>query len=143
MANDTIITINGGLADDPTLRFTASGAAVVNFRVLSTPRSFDRTTNEWKKGVTTGWNCSAWRQLAENIAESLTKGSQVIVQGRVVTRHFDTKEGEKRTVIELEVDEIGPSLRYATAKVAKVQRGQAAPQGDPWAQEVPSDDVPF
>ena len=107
---------------DPELRFTPSGAAVANFTVASTPRMFDRQTNEWKDGEALFLRCNIWREAAENVAESLTRGSRVIVQGRLKQRSFETREGEKRTVIELEVDEIGPSLRYATAKVNKASR---------------------
>jgi single-strand DNA-binding protein len=123
MAGDTIITVVGNLTADPELRFTPSGAAVANFTVASTPRSFDRQTNEWKDGEALFLRCNVWRQAAENVAESLTRGARVVVTGRLKQRSFETKEGEKRTVVELEVDEIGPSLRYATAKVNKVSRG--------------------
>ncbi len=123
MAGDTIITIVGNLTNDPELRFTPSGAAVANFTVASTPRSFDRNSNEWKDGETLFMRCSVWREAAENVAESLTRGTAVIVQGRLQSRTFDTKEGEKRTVVELACDEIGPSLRRATAKVTRAQRG--------------------
>jgi len=123
MAGDTIITVVGNLTADPELRFTPSGAAVANFTVASTPRMFDRQTNEWKDGEALFMRCNVWRQAAENVAESLTRGARVVVTGRLKQRSFETKEGEKRTVIELEVDEIGPSLRYATAKVNKVSRG--------------------
>src|SRR4029079_13132941 len=123
VAGDTIITVIGNLTADPELRFTPSGAAVANFTVASTPRMFDRQTNEWKDGEALFLRCNVWRQAAENVAESLTRGARVVVTGRLKQRSFETKEGEKRTVIELEVDEIGPSLRYATAKVNKVSRG--------------------
>jgi single-strand DNA-binding protein len=123
MAGDTIITIVGNLTNDPELRFTPSGAAVANFTVASTPRSFDRNSNEWKDGETLFMRCSVWREAAENVAESLTRGTAVIVQGRLQSRTFETKEGEKRTVVELACDEVGPSLRRATAKVTKAQRG--------------------
>ena len=123
MAGDTVITVVGNLTADPELRFTASGAAVANFTVASTPRTFDRASNEWKDGEALFLRCNIWRQAAENVAESLTRGSRVIVSGRLKQRSFETKEGEKRTVIELEVDEIGPSLRYATAKVNRANRG--------------------
>src|SRR5215204_143722 len=123
MAGDTIITVVGNLTADPELRFTPSGAAVANFTVASTPRMFDRQTNEWKDGEALFLRCNVWRQAAENVAESLTRGARVVVTGRLKQRSFETREGEKRTVIELEVDEIGPSLRYATAKVNKVSRG--------------------
>jgi single-strand DNA-binding protein len=123
MAGDTILTVVGNLTADPELRFTPSGAAVANFTVASTPRTFDRQTNEWKDGEALFLRCNIWRQAAENVAESLTRGARVVVTGRLKQRSFETKEGEKRTVVELEVDEIGPSLRYATAKVNKVSRG--------------------
>ncbi|ART67260.1 MULTISPECIES: single-stranded DNA-binding protein [Mycobacterium] len=122
MAGDTTITVIGNLTADPELRFTPSGAAVANFTVASTPRTFDRQTNEWKDGEALFLRCNIWREAAENVAESLTRGSRVIVQGRLKQRSFETREGEKRTVVELEVDEIGPSLRYATAKVNKASR---------------------
>lgn len=122
MAGDTTITIIGNLTSDPELRFTPSGAAVANFTVASTPRTFDRQSNEWKDGETLFMRCSVWREAAENVAESLQRGSRVLVTGRLKSRSYDTKEGEKRTVIELEVDEVGPSLRYATAKVNRTQR---------------------
>ncbi|GAA2547206.1 single-stranded DNA-binding protein [Mycolicibacterium diernhoferi] len=123
MAGDTVITVIGNLTADPELRFTPSGAAVANFTVASTPRTFDRQTNEWKDGEALFLRCNIWREAAENVAESLTRGSRVIVSGRLKQRSFETREGEKRTVVELEVDEIGPSLRYATAKVNKASRG--------------------
>ncbi|HEX3813285.1 MAG TPA: single-stranded DNA-binding protein [Mycobacteriales bacterium] len=123
MAGETVITVVGNLTADPELRFTPSGAAVANFTVASTPRTFDRQSNEWKDGEALFLRCSVWRQAAENVAESLTRGTRVVVSGRLKQRSFETKEGEKRTVIELDVDEIGPSLRYATAKVNKTSRG--------------------
>ncbi|MFB9684726.1 single-stranded DNA-binding protein [Amycolatopsis plumensis] len=123
MAGDTVITVVGNLTSDPELRFTPSGAAVANFTVASTPRTLDRQSGEWKDGEALFLRCNIWRQAAENVAESLTRGARVVVQGRLKQRSFETKEGEKRTVVELEVDEIGPSLRYATAKVNKVSRG--------------------
>ena len=123
MAGDTVITIIGNITGDPELRFTPSGAAVANFTVASTPRAFDRQSNEWKDGETLFMRCSVWRDAAENVAESLQRGTRVIVSGRLKSRSYETKEGEKRTVIEMEVDEVGPSLRYATAKVNKTQRG--------------------
>ncbi|ACQ82418.1 single-strand binding protein [Beutenbergia cavernae DSM 12333] len=123
MAGDTVITVIGNLTADPELRFTPSGAAVANFTVASTPRTFDRQTNEWKDGDTLFLRCSIWREAAENVAESLTKGMRVIAQGRLVQRSYETREGEKRTVVELQVDEVGPSLRYATAKVTRASRG--------------------
>ena len=148
MANETTITVIGNLTGDPELRFTPSGSAVANFTIASTPRTFDRQSNEWKDGETLFLRASIWREAAENVAESLTKGTRVIVEGRLKSRTYDTKEGEKRTVMELEVDEIGPSLRYANAKVNRTQRGQGgstptgvgfaasapgAPASDPWA----------
>lgn len=149
MAGDTVITIVGNVTGDPELRFTPSGAAVANFTVASTPRAFDRQSNEWKDGETLFMRCSVWRDAAENVAESLQRGTRVIVTGRLKSRSYETKEGEKRTVIEMEVDEVGPSLRYATAKVARTQRGQgsgggfggqggqaggdAGQESDPWA----------
>jgi single-strand DNA-binding protein len=122
VAGDTILTVVGNLTADPELRFTPSGAAVANFTVASTPRMMDRQTNEWKDGDPLFMRCSIWREAAENVAESLTRGSRVIVTGRLKQRSYETREGEKRTVVELEVDEIGPSLRYATAKVNKASR---------------------
>lgn len=122
MAGDTTITVVGNLTADPELRFTPSGAAVANFTVASTPRQFDRQSNEWKDGEALFLRCNIWREAAENVAESLTRGSRVIVTGRLKQRSFETREGEKRTVFEVEVDEIGPSLRYATAKVNKANR---------------------
>ena len=142
MAGETTITIVGNLTADPELRFTPSGAAVANFTVASTPRTFDRQTNEWKDGETLFMRCSIWRDAAENIAESLHRGTRVIVTGRLKSRSYETKEGEKRTVVELDVDEVGPSLRYASAKVTKAERGgsgggfgggQGGSQQDPWA----------
>ncbi len=151
MAGDTVITVVGNLTADPELRFTPSGAAVANFTVASTPRSFDKNTNEWKDGEALFLRCSVWRQAAENVAESLTKGTGVIVQGRLKQRSYDTKEGEKRTVYELDVDEIGPSLKFATAKVNRTTRGSggggfggsapsggSAPADDPWASSAPA-----
>ncbi|MEE6178340.1 single-stranded DNA-binding protein [Mycobacterium sp. 050134] len=154
MAGDTTITVVGNLTADPELRFTPSGAAVANFTVASTPRIYDRQSGEWKDGEALFLRCNIWREAAENVAESLTRGSRVIVTGRLKQRSFETREGEKRTVVEVEVDEIGPSLRYATAKVNKASRSggggggfgggggggsrQAAPQAsggsgdDPW-----------
>ena len=155
MAGETVITIIGNLTADPELRFTPSGAAVANFTVASTPRYFDRQSGEWQDGEALFMRCSLWRQPAENTVESLTRGARVTVQGRLKQRSFETREGEKRTVIELDVDEIGASLRYATAKVTKASRGnggsngngQAASGGDPWA-DAPvgagySDEPPF
>jgi len=122
MAGETVITVIGNLTGDPELRFTPSGAAVANFTVASTPRTFDRQTNEWKDGDTLFLRCSIWREAAESVAESLTKGMRVIATGRLVQRSYETREGEKRTVYELQVDEVGPSLRYASAKVTRAQR---------------------
>ncbi|MBA2454924.1 MAG: single-stranded DNA-binding protein [Nocardioidaceae bacterium] len=147
MAGDTVITVIGNLVDDPELRFTPSGAAVANFRIASTPRTFDRQNNEWKDGETLWLGCAVWRQAAENVAESLQKGARVIVQGRLKSRSYETREGEKRTVFEIDVDEVGPSLRSATAKVTKISRSGTGGQGsysgggggsrpggdDPWA----------
>jgi single-strand DNA-binding protein len=122
VAGDTTITVVGNLTADPELRFTPSGAAVANFTVASTPRIYDRQSGEWKDGEALFLRCNIWREAAENVAESLTRGSRVIVTGRLKQRSFETREGEKRTVMEVEVDEIGPSLRYATAKVNKASR---------------------
>ena len=167
MAGDTVITVVGNLTDDPELRFTPSGAAVANFTVASTPRVFKRESNSWEDGDTLFMRCSVWRQYAENVAESLVSGTRVIVQGRLKQRSYETREGEKRTVVELEVEEIGPALRYATAKVQRTERGggrgpgQAGPGGssqaasssdpwgsstpaaDPWASSPPADEPPF
>ena len=141
MAGETTITVVGNLTDDPDLRFTPSGAAVANFTVASTPRFFDKQTNEWKDGDALFLRCSIWRQAAENVAESLHRGTRVIVSGRLRQRSYETREGEKRTVFELDVDEIGPSLKYATAKTTKTTRsgasgGDSSGGGggnDPWA----------
>ncbi|MCW4467125.1 single-stranded DNA-binding protein [Glutamicibacter sp. MNS18] len=122
MAGETVITVIGNLTADPELRFTPSGSAVANFTIASTPRTFDRQTNEWKDGEALFLRASVWREAAENVAETLTKGMRVIAQGRLRSRSYDTKEGERRTVMELEVDEIGPSLRFASAKVTRTQR---------------------
>lgn len=157
MAGETTITVIGNLTDDPELRFTPSGAAVAKFRVASTPRTLDRASGEWKDGEPLFLACSVWRQAAENVAESLQRGSRVIVSGRLRQRSYETKEGEKRTVYELEVDEIGPSLRYATAKVQKMSRSSGGSGGgygsssggnqgggggfsndDPWATAAPA-----
>jgi len=146
MAGETPITVIGNLTNDPELRFTPSGSAVANFTIASTPRTFDRQSNEWKDGETLFLRASIWREAAENVAESLTKGMRVIVSGRLKSRTYETKEGEKRTVMELEVDEIGPSLRYANAKVNRNQRsggqggggwngGQAGNGGDSWGNQ--------
>ena len=129
MAGDTVVTIIGNLTNDPELRFTPSGAAVANFTVASTPRAFDRQSNEWKDGETLFMRCSVWREVAENVAESLHRGTRVLVTGRLKSRSYETKEGEKRTVVELEVDELGPSLRYATTKVNRTQRSGAGGGG--------------
>jgi single-strand DNA-binding protein len=155
-AGDVTITVIGNLTDDPELRFTPSGAAVAKFRVASTPRFLDRTTNEWKDGEPLFLTCNVWRQAAENCAESLQRGARVIVSGRLRQRSYETREGEKRTVMELEVDEIGPSLKYATAKVQKMSRSSGGGSGggfgsgggsngggggnfdDPWASAVPA-----
>jgi single-strand DNA-binding protein len=123
MAGETIITVVGNLTADPELRFTPSGAPVANFTVASTPRNFDRQSGEWKDGDAMFLNCAVWRQAAENVAESLTKGMRVIVQGRLRSRSYETREGEKRTVFEVEVEEIGPALKYATAKVTRSSSG--------------------
>src|SRR5258708_2972607 len=156
-AGDVTITVIGNLTDDPELRFTPSGAAVAKFRVASTPRFLDKSTNEWKDGEPLFLACNIWRQAAENVAESLQRGARVIVTGRLRQRTYETREGEKRTVMELEVDEIGPSLRYATAKVQKMQRssggggygsgggtgsggggGNSSSFDDPWANAAPA-----
>jgi single-strand DNA-binding protein len=152
VAGETVIIVVGNLVDDPELRFTPSGAAVAKFRIASTPRTFDRQTNEWKDGESLFLTCSVWRQAAENVAESLQRGMRVIVQGRLKQRSYDDREGVKRTVYELDVDEVGASLRNATAKVTKTgssaqrsqpQAGQAQRQGqgqgadDPWATGAP------
>lgn len=167
MAGETIITVVGNLVDDPELRFTPSGAAVANFRIASTPRTFDKNSNEWKDGDALFLSCAVWRQAAENVAESLQKGMRVVVQGRLKQRQYETREGEKRTVVELEVEEVGPSLKYATAKVARASRsgggggyggGQGGGQGgggysgggqgggqqadDPWATPAPGGGAP-
>ena len=142
MAGDTTITLVGNLTDDPDLRFTPSGAAVANFTVASTPRFFDKQTNEWKDSEALFLRCSIWRQAAENVAETLQRGARVIVTGRLKQRSYETREGEKRTTFEVEVEEVGPSLKYATAKVTKTTRSggggaQAASGNDPWATSVP------
>jgi single-strand DNA-binding protein len=152
MAGDTQITVIGNLTADPELRFNPSGAAVASFTIASTPRTFDRQSNEWKDGEALFLRCSIWRQAAENVAESLTRGMRVIAQGRLQQRSYDTKEGEKRTVIELQVDEIGPSLTFATAKVNRTARGsdsgrsisgQAQSESDPWGAAPSTDAPPF
>ncbi|MFJ6939292.1 single-stranded DNA-binding protein [Streptomyces sp. NPDC101118] len=168
MAGETVITVVGNLVDDPELRFTPSGAAVAKFRVASTPRTFDRQTNEWKDGESLFLTCSVWRQAAENVAESLQRGMRVVVQGRLRQRSYEDREGVKRTVFELDVEEVGPSLRNATAKVTKTAgrggqggyggggqqgggggggwggapsggpQGGGAPSDDPWASSAPA-----
>ena len=168
MAGETVITVIGNLTNDPELRFTPSGQAVASFTVASTPRTLDRQSNEWKDGDPLFLRCTVWRQAAENVAETLHKGFRVIVQGRLKQRSFETREGEKRTVVELDVDEVGPSLRYATARVNKAGRsggnggfggdrapastggggyggGGGAPVDDPWSQPPGgySDEPPF
>ena len=169
MANDTIITVTGNLTSDPELRFTVSGAAVANFTIASTPRKFDRQSNEFKDGETLFMRCSVWREAAENVAESLQRGTRVIAQGRLESRSYETKEGEKRTVMELAVDEIGPSLKKATAQVTKnapkngggfggnggggfgqqqsggynSEHQPTQPQGDPWAASNGQTSAPF
>jgi single-strand DNA-binding protein len=149
MAGETVITVIGNITDDPELRFTPSGAAVANFTVASTPRTLNKQTNEWEDGEALFLRCSIWRQAAENVAESLQKGARVIVQGRLKARTWETREGEKRTSFELDVEEIGPSLRWATAKVTRASRsggagggggyggGAASQQPDPWASNAP------
>lgn len=119
MAGETVICVVGNLVSDPELRFTPAGAAVANFTIASTPRTFDKQSNEWKDGETLFLRCSVWRETSENVAETLTKGTRVIAQGRLTQKSYETKEGEKRTSMELEVDEIGPSLKYASAKVTR------------------------
>ena len=138
MAGETVLTLVGNLTADPEIRFTPSGAAVASFTVASTPRTFDRQAGEWKDGETLFMRCSIWRDAAENVAESLTKGTRVIVQGRLVQRSYTTREGENRTVVEMQVDEIGPSLRYAKAQVTRQPRssgqgGFGGGQGGPTA----------
>jgi single-strand DNA-binding protein len=157
MAGETVITLVGNLVDDPELRFTPSGAAVAKFRIASTPRTYDRQSGEWKDGESLFLTCNVWRQAAENVAESLQRGMRVIVQGRLRQRSYETREGEKRTVFEVEVDEVGPSLKSATARVNKTTRaggsggssgggfgssggnsGGGAPADDPWAVATPA-----
>lgn len=163
---DTAITVVGNLVADPELRFTPSGAAVASFRIASTPRFFDKQSNEWKDGDSLFLTCNVWRQYAENVAESLTKGMRVIVTGRLKQRSYETREGEKRTVFEVEVDDVGPALRNATAKVNRISRdgggggygggsgggggnfgggggGGGAAADDPWATPPPSEAPPF
>lgn len=142
MAGDTVITVVGNLTSDPELRYTQSGLAVANFTIASTPRSFDRASNEWKDGETLFLRGSVWREFAEHVAGSLTKGTRVIAQGRLKQRSYETKEGEKRTSYELEVDEIGPSLRYATAQLTRAAStggGARAAADEPWAAAAPAD----
>ncbi|MFB7860132.1 MULTISPECIES: single-stranded DNA-binding protein [Actinomycetes] len=150
MSGDTTITVIGNLTADPELRFTPAGAAVANFTVASTPRTFDRNKNEWVDGDALFMRCNVWREAAENVAESLTRGSRVIVSGRLKQRSYETREGEKRTVVELEVDEIGPSLKYATAKVNKADRKSGGMKHkteraeDPWGSPpATTDEAPF
>ena len=148
---DVVVTVVGNLTGDPELRFTPNGAAVASFTVASTTRVLDRGTNEWKDGDTMFLRCSVWRQYAENVAESLTKGTRVIVTGRLKQRSYETKEGEKRSVVELDVDDVGPALRNATAKVTRAARGEggngfsgsSAPSDDPWATPSVGDEPPF
>lgn len=149
MAGDTNITVIGNLTADPELKFTPSGAAVANFTVASTPRTLDKASGEWKDGEALFLRCNIWRQAAENVAETLTRGARVIVSGRLRQRSYETRGGEKRTVMELEVDEVGPSLKYATAKVNKVDRGsggggsgvgKSPAEADPWATDT---EAPF
>src|SRR5690242_21645689 len=143
-AGDTTITVIGNLTDDPELRFTPTGVAVAKFRIASTHRYLDRASNEWKDGEPLFLSCTVWRQVAENVAESLTRGARVIVSGRLRQRSYENREGEKRTVIELEVDEVGPSLRYATAKVQRLARTRATSNGAGGDGFVPADaDDPF
>ncbi|MFB7899961.1 single-stranded DNA-binding protein [Streptomyces xiamenensis] len=153
MAGETVITIVGNLVDDPELRFTPPGAAVAKFRIASTPRQFDKQANEWRDGDALFLTCSVWRQAAENVAESLTKGMRVIVQGRLKQRTYDDREGIKRTVYELDVEEVGPSLKNATAAItragaqgrqsapqhSRAPLGHQQPQNDPWAQQSPAE----
>lgn len=150
---DINVTVVGNLTADPELRFTPSGAAVASFTVAASSRYLDRQSNEWKDTDPVFMRCSVWRQYAENVAESLTKGTRVIVQGRLKQRSYETREGEKRTVVEMEVDDVGPALRYATAKVTRTARGDGggsgggggAPADDPWASAGPAggDEPPF
>jgi single-strand DNA-binding protein len=158
MAGETVITVVGNLTADPELRYTQGGLAVANFTIASTPRNFDRASSEWKDGDALFLRASCWRDFAEHVAGSLTKGSRVVAQGRLRQRSYETAEGEKRTSLELEVDEIGPSLRYATAQVIRAPRDGsqparqqsdqstvAAPAGEPWAPPAGnySDETPF
>lgn len=150
MSDETTITLRGRLTADPELRFTPSGHAVAAFTVASQPRNFDKKTNEWVDGETMFLTCSAWRQMAENTAESLTKGMSVIVTGRLKSRSYETREGQRRTVFEIDVEDVGPSLKFATARVVRAgKNGSAAPapsqaQGrDPWAVAPSTDAPPF
>ena len=162
MAGETVITVIGNLTADPELRWTQSGAAVADFTVASTPRTYDRNAGEWRDGDTLFMRCSVWRETAENVAESLRKGMRVIVQGRLTQRSYDTQQGERRTVVELQVDEVGPSLRRARAQVTRVQAqaasapsasapgsggaagwGREAPQHDPWGSQAAASEPPF
>lgn len=129
MAGETTITVIGNITDDPELKFTPSGAAVANFTVASTPRTFDRQTNEWKDGDPLYFRCAAWRQMAENVAESLTKGARVIVTGTLRIRNFERQDGSRGTSVEISVDEIGPSLKWASAKVTRAGRGDGGGAG--------------
>lgn len=154
MAGETVITVVGNLTADPELRYTQGGLAVANFTIASTPRTFDRASNEWKDGEALFLRASCWREFAEHVAGTLTKGSRVIAQGRLRQRSYETKEGEKRTSMELEIDEVGPSLRYATAQVTRAPRDSSAPRGaqqsgggqqaagqskdEPWAASAPA-----
>jgi single-strand DNA-binding protein len=156
MAGETVITVIGNLVDDPELRYTPSGAAVAKFRIASTPRTFDRESNQWKDGEALFLTCSVWRQYAENVAESLSRGTRVIVQGRLKQRSYETREGEKRTVYELDVDEVGPALRFSTAKLNKSGGGSGgggrsfggggnaggSMPDDPWASAAPASSAP-
>jgi single-strand DNA-binding protein len=146
MAGETHITVVGNLGRDPDLRFTSSGVPVAEFSLGSTPRTFDRETSDWKDGDTLWLRCTVWRQMAENVAESLRKGTRVIVQGRLKQRQYETREGEKRTSYEVDVDEVGPSLRNATCTIARASRSRPdAPPDDPWASGAATgaDDPPF
>jgi single-strand DNA-binding protein len=162
MAGETVITVIGNLTADPELRWTQSGAAVADFTVASTPRTYDRNAGEWRDGDTLFMRCSVWRETAENVTESLRKGMRVIVQGRLTQRSYDTQQGERRTVVELQVDEVGPSLRRARAQVTRVQAqaasapsasapgsggaagwGREAPQHDPWGSQAAASEPPF
>jgi single-strand DNA-binding protein len=157
MAGETVITVVGNLTSDPELRYTQNGLAVANFTIASTPRNFDRASSEWKDGEALFLRASVWREFAEHVAGSLTKGARVIATGRLKQRSYETKEGEKRSTIELEIDEIGPSLRYATATVSRAASSgrpvggadepwgsPTAPAADPWATPgIPTDDTPF